>query len=163
MKAKALLIAIPILVYAGKAAQVMLFAPSDNQQIEKVFYEAIVASREGKPGSLIDKLSFKFKVNGMEPGMRKVADFIRDSKPELQASYNTPSIHDNEGLMTSNVKIKAQYLAFSFDGEVKNVEFVFKKESTQVWLFIPSSTWRLEQVNVPNESIQEALGGALGL
>lgn len=162
MKWKIGLALLVVLAFVGKWVSITFFGPSDQEQIQTALKLGIEASRKGQAGSVVDKLARSFKVNGTNVSLGKVADFIRQSSPELIVDPAKASIVENEARLITPVTIKASYLGFSYNGKVKDVEFVFKKTDAMAWLVIPTHKWELEEVFVSSESINDAISGSSG-
>ena len=77
------------LIVAGIAgvllvARAMLFGPSDRELIDAAVKESVLASREGRPGGVLEYLSNSFTLNS-ESGLdrKEISRFIKSGKPEV--------------------------------------------------------------------------------
>ena len=96
----------------------VIFAPKPDDQklIREALAASIDASREGRPGGVMDKISEKFNINGMQPGSRwDIAKFIRDSKPEIVVENTTALVEGDTARITSPVQIKFAFLNQKWD------------------------------------------------
>lgn len=146
-------------IFAFHAFQIIALGPGDQMLIRAGMVRAIQASKDGQAGGVVDKLTEGFSMNGQHISLGKVADFIRNSKPDIVPQMTNAAIEGDSAHMICPVKVHAQYLGFSYDGTMKDVEFVFKKVPSSEWLIIPTHKWELDQVNVPPGAVQDALAG----
>ncbi|MBX3119891.1 MAG: hypothetical protein KF784_12565 [Fimbriimonadaceae bacterium] len=141
----------------------VVFAPqsSDKELIRAALAEAVLAGKEGRPGSVVDLMSKEMTVNdSMQVNMSQIARYVREKKPDVEFSNQEPSINGERALITADAKV-----SFGLPGmalTVKNVEMEFEKETTTRWLIIPGKQWRLKNVRVPSESLDELAGTASG-
>jgi hypothetical protein len=137
----------------------------DASLIREALAESIKASKEGRPGGVLDKLSEKFTVNNEEPGKKNVADFVRKSKPEIVVTKPDPVVNESEGTaqINSPVHLNFNFLGQKYDAEVPNVTIRFAREDSRQWLIFPSKQWRVTEVEVPQESIPNIPGMGGGL
>ncbi|HZH98180.1 MAG TPA: hypothetical protein VEX38_04350, partial [Fimbriimonadaceae bacterium] len=64
VKKLGIVVAVLAVVFLGMAYAAGVFGgPSDKEQIQTALDEAILASKEGRPGGVLDYLSQNFKVN----------------------------------------------------------------------------------------------------
>jgi hypothetical protein len=123
----------------------------DDVLIREALQESLQASREGRPGGVLDLLSQKFKINDV-PGLsrQQIARYIRDSKPLVEISNQTPIIHGDTAEIVSDVTVDAKISEFGFNTRFQrtfsNVKMVFAKEGSTKFLFVPAKTWRLTDV-----------------
>ncbi|MFX8820935.1 hypothetical protein ABTM55_19390, partial [Acinetobacter baumannii] len=85
---------------------VSFFGPSDENLIREAVTRSIEASREGRPGGVIDYISDRFAVNGDQPGTSAIARFIRESKPEVTIDSYKPLVNGDQALITTPVKVR---------------------------------------------------------
>ena len=132
-----------------------LFAPQPNDQvlIERALQESIQASKDGRPGGVLDILSSKFRINDQSPGRFDIAKFIRQNKPDVTV-YNTKAVVSGDSArIETPVEVKLSVLNQNFDQRIDNVTLVFQKEDAHRYLVIPTTEWHLTDVEVPNDSI----------
>lgn len=133
-----------------------LFAPQPNDQalIAQALADSIQASKEGRPGVVLDKLSDRFKVNNASVGSRfDIAKFIRDSKPEITVANRTAVVSGDIAKINSPVQVNINFLNQKFDINAENVTFVFAREDSRTWLIFPTREWKLTDVLVPEDAI----------
>jgi len=128
-------------------------APNDQQLIAEALRQSIQASKEGRPGGVLDILSSKFRINDQSPGTMNIAKFIRDSKPDVDVSNMTAVVSGDTARIDSPVHVRATFLTQTFDQQIPNVTFVFQKEDAHKFLIIPTTEWHLTDIEVPNDEI----------
>lgn len=147
-----------------------LFAPQPDDQklIKQALQDSLQASREGRPGGVLDILSTKFKINDQQPGSRwDIAKFIRDNKPEIEVENTNATISGDTARVITPVHVKISFLNQTWDQSMKDVTLVFQKEEGHKYLVVPTTEWHLTDVMVPNNAIPVNLpemggGGGLG-
>lgn len=157
------------LVLAVIAVPVLMILARDNRPDSVLIKEAVArsieASKEGRPGGVVDFLSAKFKINQIgDISMNRVAQIIKDSKPEVTVTNQEPRVSGDLAEIVSDVRVVANVsvLTFSqqFDQTFKDVKMVFTKEDSRRFLLIPTKTWRLTSVELTGAD--QMLEGALG-
>src|SRR6266852_617772 len=134
------------LVFGVKAF--MTSRQSDETLVRKALTEAIKASKEGRPGGVMDYLSDQLKLNNQEPGRRQIADFIKNSHPEIEVQNADPVIRESERTAQINSEVRVKFSlpgGMAVDKSIPNVTMKFQREDSRVWLIIPSKQWRLVQ------------------
>jgi hypothetical protein len=128
--------------------------PDDQKLIQAALADAVEASKEGRPGGVIDLLSKNLKVNEQEVGtnMRQVADFVRKQKPDVEVLEPRAQITGEEGRIVSPVELDLGLLG---KRTLKEVTMIFRKEDATEYLIIPVTKWRLVEVRVPDATIQD--------
>ena len=149
MVRKVLVVSCVVLV----AALVGIFyatAPSDEQLIERALEEAIVASKEGEPGGVLEHLSRSMIYDGQQVlDWNKVSQYIKAAKPIIVVDASRPRIDGDQAIIVADIEFKAGFQAFSIDNSIDNVEIRFAKESGTRWLIFPSPHWRIIEVSAP--------------
>ena len=145
------LIGVILAIFLIKFISVSFFGPSDDKLVREALDRAIVASREGRPGGVLESLTSHFKMNSDMPGGAQIANFIKDSHPDVTVENYDAIINGDTARITSPVRVKVSFMGHDFDQRVENVSMVFKREDGHVWLIIPARDWKLEQVFVPEE------------
>lgn len=160
MKKPILIVAVILAVLVGIRV-VMGLAPQDDKKlIREALAESIKASKEGRPGGVMDMISDKINVNGTPINKGPIADWIRKSKPEIVVQKQDPVITGEEAQITSPVQVKLSLPignGSAFDQTVNDVTMVFSKESATDFLVIPTTRWRLREVRLP-EDVASQLG-----
>ena len=160
-KATRVLIALIIVAILGFGAFVMLGRPDDQTMIQQALAESIKASREGRPGGVMDKLSLNVKVNDEEykGNSQQIADFIRKSRPEVSFSNTKAIITGDEARIISPAHLKAQILTQTMERDLSSVTLVFKREDDRAYLVFPVKNWKLAEVRVDPSVIGELTMG----
>ena len=153
-----LLLILLVLGVGGRAIYGMINAPDDKTLIKEALADAVKAGKEGRPGSVIDKLSDNFKINGQEPGTNQIAKFIRDSRPDVQIKDTDPIVSGDTAQITSDVAVSATILGQPFNQTLKDVQLLFKKESGTDWLIFPTTKWHLSAARVPDSEVTSLTG-----
>lgn len=148
-----LIIGAVVLLLGGKYAANTFFAPSDDELIRTALKDAITASKEGRPGGVMDFISDSFKINSTNIGGRQVADFIKNQKPDIKIDYHTPQFGNDIARMTSNAKVTIGGFGLSQDITLKDVTLDFKKEDARDFLLLPVKKWQLVAVHVSVDSL----------
>lgn len=148
--------AIPILLLlavAGGILFVQASAPKDPEAIRRALRSSIEASREGRPGGVLEKLSIQFKINDESPGnMLDIAKFVREQKPDVtipDPSDDAIVVTGDEAQLTTPVKVKMPMM----DLDLKEVTIRFKKEQSLAYFFVPVKVWKVDSVSAPEGSI----------
>jgi hypothetical protein len=143
------------IVAALVVLRLTIFAPRPNDQrlIADALHQSIEASKEGRAGGVLDILSSKFRINDQSPGRMDIAKFIRDSHPDVDVSNTTAIVSGDTARIDSPVHVKAQFLTQTFDQQIPNVTFVFKREDAYRYFVIPTTEWHLTDIVVPGDVI----------
>ena len=158
-----IILAVAALAIVLLALRLTVFAPQQNDQqlIAKALQDSIQASREGRPGGVLDLLSDKFQINSQSPRTFDIAKFIRENKPEVEV-YNTNAIISGDtARIDTPVHVKFHILTQDIDQKVDNVTLIFQKEDGHKFLIIPDKEWHLVDVQVP-ANIPIDVGGDSG-
>ena len=164
---KPILIAAGILVLLVGIRVIMSMGKVDDKQlVREALQESIEASKEGRPGGVMDKISDKLRVNNQQvASMNQIANWIRDSKPDVEVTQQDPVIIGDEAQITSPVRVKLTLPGGAgFDQTIQDVTLIFAKESATEWLVIPTRKWRLKEVKLPDNVMDQfsGLGGGFG-
>lgn len=139
-----------LLIVIGVPALQVYPGPSERERISTALQESIRASKEGRPGGVLEYLTDQFRINEESPGTRnQIAKLIRDSRPEVTVDDPEPEIFGDQAKMVSTVRVKASFLGQSLDRQFDDVTLVFKREPARRYLVFPTHTWRLDQVFLP--------------
>ncbi|HRF58746.1 MAG TPA: hypothetical protein PLH94_02395 [Fimbriimonadaceae bacterium] len=135
-----------------------LFGPSDRQLIDQAIQESIQASRDGRPGGVLEYLSQSFKLNDQDPGSRRnIAQFIKQSKPEVTLAAHEPVIEGDMASIVTDAQVNVDYLGMKMDGTLQGVRIVLQKEQGTKWLVFPDKQWRIVSVTAPQETVDQLL------
>lgn len=144
-------VAVVLGLFLWKYLSLNVWGPSDQAMIDRALSESVQASKEGRPGGVMDYLADRLKVNSDEFGSRQVANFIKDSHPDIVIPRSPAVVSGDQARITTPVSVKASYLGFSIDRKIDNVSLIFQRSEAHEWLFIPVKKWRLSQVLVPQD------------
>jgi hypothetical protein len=140
----------------GAAGISFLRQPSDEVQIQTALDEAIKASREGKPGPVLDFVSRNLSIDGIEViNKSDIQKFIESNRPEVVVENKNPAISGSKARITSAVTVTFRILTASMPHKLANVEFNFEKEPSLNFGILPGSKWQLREINTKNSSTQE--------
>jgi hypothetical protein len=152
------IVGIVIVLLCAKVAINIANKPDDPKLIQLALTEAIQASREGKPGGVMDLLSQNLKLNGTDvaANANQIRDFIRKQHPDITVDDPSPQITGNEARIVSPVQ-----LDFGLIGKrsVPDVTMIFRKEDATEYLIIPTRKWRLTEVMAPDYAVAEFVSG----
>lgn len=145
-----------VVLLVGLIASGVFGGPSDRELIEEALTESITASREGRPGGVLEYLSKNFTVNNEQYGTRDIAKTIRDLKPNVELENRDPLIAGESATITSPVRLSVSLPPVSYT--VGQATLVFSKEESRKWLIFPAKQWRLTRVEIPEEVVQDVQG-----
>lgn len=134
-----------------------LSQPQDDQKaIQKALDESLQASREGRPGGVLDLLSNDLKVNDQSSpaSTQQIAKFIHDQKPDVTVENPKAFVSGDDATITSPVDLKLDFLGQNMSQRIDGVTLQFHKENAHAFLIFPTKKWVLTDVRVP----QSALG-----
>ncbi|BBO23002.1 MAG: hypothetical protein AMXMBFR19_02390 [Chthonomonadaceae bacterium] len=137
--------------------RLVLFAnePSDQALIKAALEDSLQASKEGRPGGVLELLSNQFSVNEtLSPSHRDISRYVRDFRPDIEIVQWNPDVRSDSASVRSPAIVK---FGFPVNQEVRisEVELGFEKESGVKWLLIPTKEWKLTSVTIPQEALQE--------
>jgi hypothetical protein len=146
-----------VLLIGGRALLTTLNPPNDKALIVEALKESIKASKEGRPGGVMDKLSSNLSYNGEnESGNQgQIAKFIKESRPDVTVTQMEPVVTGDEATIHSPVDLKVEMLGFNQKRHLKDVTITFRKEEDHEWLIFPTRKWKLAEVHVPSASVAD--------
>src|SRR5947209_17946641 len=100
-----ILLGLLVVLIGGRFIYGVLNHQDDKQQIKAALQDAIKASREGRPGGVVELLANNFEINGVNPDIRQMADFIKRNHPEVTIPNQDPVINGDTAQITSDVAI----------------------------------------------------------
>lgn len=142
-----------VFIVIGVLGSGILGRPSDKELIQTALKESIEASREGRPGGVLEYLSANFTVNSEQYGTRDIAKTIREMKPHVELERDEPSISGDSATITSPVKLSLSLPPVSYT--VGQVTMSFSRETARKWLIFPTTRWRLKGVDVPEQVVED--------
>ena len=145
---------IGLLVALGLASGFGLFGgPSDRELIQIALKEAIQASREGRPGGVLDFISKRFEVNGEQYGTRDISKTIKDMKPDVEIERPEPAITGDSATITIPIRLSVTLPTVSMN--MSSVKLHFARENGTKWLIFPTKKWRMVRVEIPDDVVNE--------
>ncbi|MBN9503549.1 MAG: hypothetical protein J0H02_17365 [Armatimonadetes bacterium] len=153
MKRPILIVAVILVVLVGIRTIMSLGGPDDKQLVREALKKSIVASKEGRPGGVLDKLSKNLTVDGQSVGSSsQISQFIKSSKPDIEVVNTEPVVIGDEAKITSPVKVKFSLPGGnSIDRTIEDVTLTFAREDSMKWLIFPSKQWRLREVTTSSD------------
>lgn len=157
MKKPILIVAAILVVLVGARVIMSLGGGDDKKLVREALSESIKASKEGRPGGVMDKISDKLTVNNEQvASMGQIANFIKNSKPDVEVLKQDPVVMGDEAQITSPVKVKLDLPGGAgFNQTIEGVTLIFAKENATEWLFIPTKKWRLKEVRLPDNVMSQ--------
>jgi hypothetical protein len=149
-------IIVAVLAIAGiRFAISSLNAPNDQEQIQLALAESIKASKEGRPGGVMDKLSANLKLNDMDTSgnRRQIAQYIKENQPDVTVLDKQAVITGDEAQIKSPVDLSLNFLGQKMERRIEDVTMVFRREDDRAYLIFPTKKWKLAEVHVPPESV----------
>ena len=134
----------------------------DDVLVREALDESIRASKEGRPGGVLDYISDSITFNDI-PGVQKrdIARMVRENKPEVTLTNQTVTVNGDSAEIVADVRVVGKIgigpVSTAFDYPLKGVQMTFRKEDSRKYLIIPSKKWRLTQVKV-GEGLPPDLG-----
>lgn len=143
-----------ILAVVVVAVPLLTPQPSDKIQIQNALKEAIKAGKEGRPGSALELLSRNFSVNSETYGTgRNVAKFIKDAKPDIELASTEPLINGDTATIEGPATVSLSIPKMS--AELASIKLEFQKEDSKRWLIFPAHDWKLVNVMVPEDVVNQ--------
>jgi hypothetical protein len=158
-------VVIVLLAIVGLKAVMTMNGPSDQVLVRQALTEAIKASKEGRAGGVMDYLSDQLKLNDQSPERRQIAEFIKNSHPDISVEHPDPVVREGDGTAQINSPVAIKFslpMGATIDKTIPNVTMKFEREDARTWLVIPTKQWRLVEVTVPQASIPADLISAMG-
>jgi len=130
--------------------------PDDQKLIQAALKESIEASKEGRPGGVLDLLSDNLKFNSQDLTVNKsqIARFIHDNKPDVEVKDQKALVTGDEARIVSPVELTLGPFGHRTMNEVT---LVFNKEAAREFLIVPTHRWRLVDVRVPDTALTDML------
>ncbi|MEJ5170326.1 MAG: hypothetical protein WHU10_05005 [Fimbriimonadales bacterium] len=148
---------IVLLLLAGLLQIVLASGPSDEKLIREALRESLLASREGRPGGVVELLSDQLQFNNeLVANKRQIAQFVRDARPDVSVSEQSLEVRGENALMVADVTVRlATPLGIQLDRTFDDVQLLFRREPATRLLVLPDSKWRLYRVVAPNADVSE--------
>lgn len=161
MKFKAWMIVVAIAVIGFGAKWISsMNGPDDRTLIRRALSDAQKASREGRPGGVMELLSAHIKINSDSPGNEtQIAKWIKDGHPDVRITQIDPLVEGDRATIVSPASVSFDMSHFGhFDRQFPSVTLVFRKEDDHEWIVIPVKKWKLVDAVLPASDIPEGLG-----
>jgi hypothetical protein len=142
-----LLLAFFIALIGGRYVYGIATRKDDATLIRQALADAIKASKEGRPGGVLDKLSSDLKLNDQSVSLSQMANAVKTQHPDVEIANDTPIVAGDEATITSDVTVKMASLGGK-GMDLKNVKMTFRRETAMEWLVIPTQTWHLKDVHL---------------
>ncbi|MEZ0326760.1 MAG: hypothetical protein ACAH95_12735 [Fimbriimonas sp.] len=132
-----------------------LNAPNDQEQIQLALKESIKASKEGRPGGVMDKLSVNLKLNDLDTSgnRNQIANYIRQNQPDVTVVDPRAVITGDEAQIKSPVQLSMSLPGMKVERQLEDVTLVFRREDDRAYLIFPTKKWKLAEIHVPEESV----------
>ena len=121
---------------------------TDQQQIQSALQRSIEASKDGRPGGVLQLLSNQLTFNGQDANgnLGQIAQFIVKQRPDVDVEKPDPVITGDEAQIISPVDIKLDFLGQQRSIHLKDVILVFHREQSMKYLVFPTTDWKLSEV-----------------
>ncbi len=160
-RAGLVLLGFALLLVLGRIGLGLVRPPDDARLIREAIAEAAKASREGRPGGVLDALSSEASLNGQTAeSPRQIADVVRRLQPDLQIASIEPTITGDEARVVSPAKLTLGLLGAKRTYDVARLTVVLGREDDRDLLVIPTHRWRVRRVEVPEDVLGGLLAGA---
>lgn len=132
---------------------------SDREQILDELQKSIEASKEGRPGSVIEMISDKLTFNGKDASenIGQVADFIKSHDPEVKVENLDPIVTGDAAQIVSPVDLTVSFLTASRTMHFKEVTLMFHREPAVRFMVFPTTQWKLTDVQMPDTPAPDLL------
>ena len=141
-----------VLLVAGRVLVGLSAQRNDRAEILQALRDSIQAGKEGKAGSVLDKLSGQFKYNDQDArgSLGDISRFVREQRPDVTVKNPNPIISGDQARITSDVDLSLSLLGQSQSMSLKNVVIVFQRETGTIWGVIPAQQWHISEVRAPD-------------
>lgn len=146
-----------VLLLAGLIQVLLASGPSDEKLIREALQESLQAGKEGRPGGVVELLSDQLRFNDeVTPNKRQIAEFVRDSRPEVSVSERSLEVRGDHALMVADVSVRlATPFGISLDRTFQDVQLQFRREPATRLLVLPDRRWRLYRVLAPDANVSD--------
>ena len=151
-----------VLLLVGAKLAVGLFSKVDDKTlILEAVKDGLKASKEGRPGGVLEKLSASLTVNGEgTPGAKsQIADYIKRLKPDVEFKSLEPQVFGDEARIETPATMSVSILGMNQSVELKNVTITLKREDSYEYLIFPKKAWRVSDVQVDVSALDMFNGG----
>ena len=151
-----------VLLLVGAKLALGLFSKVDDKAlILEAVKDGLKASKEGRPGGVLEKLSASLTVNGEgTPGAKsQIADYIKRLKPDVEFKSLEPQVFGDEARIETPATMSVSILGMNQSVELKNVTITLKREDSYEYLIFPKKAWRVSDVQVDVSALDMFNGG----
>lgn len=156
-------LAIGIGALAVVVLAVLLFTggKSDEQKIQQALDDSIKASREGRPGGVLEYLSSSITFNGESPASNaEIGKYIKKMKPDITVMDRDVVIAGDTATIVTPVKLEMSAGPISYESPaIPNVTITFRKEMGVRYGVVPTSKWKVSSVEAPQFDFNMSLPG----
>lgn len=122
----------------------------DRLLIQEALDESIRASREGKPGGVLENISVNFRFNDSELATRgDIGQYVKSMRPDVVVLHREPTISGDTAKIVTDVKVKFKLGPIESEQKVDNVVITFQRENGTKFGIIPTKKWRIVTVSAP--------------
>ncbi len=148
------IVGVVVVLVAVRIGISMANRPDDQRLIQDALAEAVEASKEGRPGGVLELISANLKFNDQSVGIdnRQIANFVKSQKPDVEVTNPRAQITGEEGRIVSPVELDLGLLG---KRTLKEVTMIFRKEDGTQYGILPVTKWRLIEVRVPDATIAD--------
>ena len=155
------LLGIALLLLVCRIGLGLVRKPDDQALIRQAIAEATKASREGRPGGVLDNLSAEASLNGQTADSRgQIADVVRRLRPDLQLSSGEATITGDEARVVGPAKLTLGILNAKRTYDIAKITVILRREDDRDLLVIPTHRWRVSRAEVPDEVVAGLIAGA---
>ncbi len=143
--------AVLFLLVVGRIGLGLASKGSDHDQIRRALERSIQASKEGRPGGVLQLLGDQLTYNGQDAkgNLNQVAQFIVKQRPDVVVEHPDPIVTGDEAQIVSPVDITLSLLGQQKSVRLKDVVLVFRREPSMQFLVFPTTEWKLSEVRAP--------------
>jgi len=130
--------------------RVALNQPPDEVLIQTALTEAILASKEGRDGPVLQFISKRVSYNGQEStDRRSLGKYIKQYRPDVTIVNPRPVIQGDWATITSPVTVEMSLLNIGGKWQIPEATISLRRETALKWLVVPTSIWRVKSVDAP--------------
>jgi hypothetical protein len=159
MRSKTILIASSVLLLlAGVFLWSMSTGPSDDVLIAQAIDDSIRASREGRPGGVLDNLSRDLKVQDEDIDNPAVKNFIENQKPDIELTNKKPVMRGDLAVVTTDVIVTFGLAGMRVPAPITGVQIELQKETGFKYFIFPTKKWKIVKIFSSDDGTGNLLG-----
>jgi hypothetical protein len=128
---------------------------SDSAQIVDALNASIQASKDGKAGGVLDKLSSAFEVNNARIPSDKIVAFVKRLRPDISVDDPKPILKGDDAEIISTVHVEGTFMGLHPSADLKGVIINFHRETTYKWLIVPEATWHMTSIQLSPDGLSD--------